>query len=150
MRRSVALAALSAGVAMGIVRRLMNRATGRPPQEEAGRWLVVTVNRPPEEVSGRLPEPLAGLRDSVEMRIDTAPGGRGTELAVRPRNGLTSTGRVGGQSPREALRRALRDAKSILETGEVLRPDTPPTTRSTPGGRLLELATRRAGGEGRL
>ncbi|MCZ9340950.1 hypothetical protein NGM37_24620, partial [Streptomyces sp. TRM76130] len=58
--------------------------------------------------------------------------------------------RLAGQDPRQELRRALRDAKALLEAGEVLRPDAPPTTRPTPGGKLMELVSRRSGGEGVL
>jgi hypothetical protein len=152
MKRTVAVAAVAAGVAVGIATRLKARATGRCPYgHEAGRWLVVTVNCPPERLSGGLPQPLERLRDSVELEVRPAPGGRGTELAARPRDGVVAgvVGRVRGDDPRQVVRSALRDAKSLIETGEVLRPDAP-ATRPTPGGRLLELATRRAGGEGRL
>ncbi|HEX2317090.1 MAG TPA: hypothetical protein VHJ17_25315, partial [Thermomonospora sp.] len=58
--------------------------------------------------------------------------------------------RMRGDDPRQAVRSALREAKSLVETGEVVLPDAPPTTRPTPGGKVLDLATRRAGGEGRL
>lgn len=40
-----------------------------------------------------------------------------------------------------------REAKALLEGGEVLRPDTPPTTRATPGGKLVGLLDRRSGGK---
>jgi len=58
--------------------------------------------------------------------------------------------RAAGNDPRQDLRAALRQSKQLLETGEVLRPDEPPTTRRTLWNLPLELATRRAGGEGRL
>jgi hypothetical protein len=48
------------------------------------------------------------------------------------------------------VRSALRDAKSLIETGEVIKPTEPPTTRQTLLGMPLELAIRRSGGEGRL
>lgn len=120
------------------------------------RWLAVTVNVPPElfPAASDLPEPIAKLTDQAEVGIHPAPGGRGTELAMRllkppsaAKSGLT--GRVGGDDPRQQVRAALRDAKSMIETGEVLQPDEP-TTHRTRTGKLMELMTSRAGGEGRL
>jgi hypothetical protein len=58
--------------------------------------------------------------------------------------------RLTGKDPRQDVRRPLRDVKSLVETGEVVRPDEPTTGKRTPGGALVRLATRRAGGEGRL
>jgi hypothetical protein len=46
------------------------------------------------------------------------------------------------------VRRALRHAKSLIETGEVLR--TEPTRPRSPGGKLIDAIARRSGGEGRL
>lgn len=150
MRRAMMAAAVVAGVGAGVVRRLRARMAGRRIDE---RWLAVTVNCPPERLGeGAVPEPLAALGDHIEVRTATAPGGKGTELAARLRDGAgTGTlGRLTGTDPRLRVRRALRDAKSLIETGEILKPDAPPTTRPTPGGRLVGRAARRAGGEGRL
>jgi hypothetical protein len=102
-----------------------------------------------------LPEPLAELGDTVEVELRTAPGGRGTEIAVRPRNGEPSgagavAARLRGDDPRWAVRRALRETRSLLETGEVLHPSQPPTTERTPLNRPLEYATRHGREEGRL
>jgi short-subunit dehydrogenase len=132
--------------------------------DAAARWLVVTIACPPEQLTrpGGLPDPIVRLQREVEVevRVQPAPGDRGTELGVRlsrPRADGVPTGmpsglaaRLGGSDPRQRLRSALRDAKSLVETGEVLRPDTPPTTRPTVTGKVMELATKRAGGEGRL
>ena len=51
-----------------------------------------------------------------------------------------------------ALRSALREAKQLIEVGEVLRVDPAPhgTRKATPQGAVLEGATVRAGGEGVL
>lgn len=121
------------------------------------RWHSVTVNRPPEEVApeGRLPGPLAALGDKIEVRIQLAPANRGTEISARVRGPVPSgpggaAARIRGEDPRQSLRAALRDSQSILETGEVLSPDKPPTTKQTTGGKLMGLATGRARGEGLL
>ena len=156
VRRIVALAGVSAGVIAA--RRIATRQAGNGTAGQVpDRWHTVTVNRPPEEVApeGRLPEPLAGLGDAVEVRVRLAPGGRGSELAARLRGGAPAgvaeaVARVAGSDPRQDLRAALRQSKQLLETGEVLSPDKPPTTRRTLRGLPLELATHRAGGEGRL
>jgi hypothetical protein len=104
---------------------------------------------------GRLPEPLAGLGDAVEVRLRPAPGGRGTELAARLRDGApagpgAAVARIAGKDPRQEVRAALRQSRQLLETGEVLTPDEQPTARRTLHSLPLELATRRARGEGRL
>jgi hypothetical protein len=160
MNRTVSRVVVLAGVSAGVlaVRRLTVRQFDNGHAREArDRWHTVTVNRPPEEVApdGRLPEPLAGLGDAAEVQIRPAPGGRGTEVAARLRGEVPSgagaaAARIAGSDRRQDLRAALRQAKQLLETGEVLSPDKPPTARRTLRNLPLELATRRAGGEGRL
>jgi hypothetical protein len=160
MNRTVSRAVVLAGVSAGVlvVRRMTARQVGNGAAKEArDRWHTVTINRPPDEVApdGRLPEPIAGLGDAVEVRIRPAPGNRGTELAARLRevapSGLRGVAaRASGSDPRQGLRTALRQTRQLAETGEVLSPDKPPTTRRTLRNLPLELATRRAGGEGRL
>ncbi|MEU6158970.1 hypothetical protein [Streptomyces sp. NPDC047130] len=152
-------------LAAGVVAVRGARARGREDREDreaeegraGNRWLAVTVNLPPEEVGrgGELPPPLDRFADRVDVRITPAPGDRGTELAVLlkdPPSRLASSlpGRLAGEDPRQELRVALREAKSLLETGEVMLPDTPPTTHDTPGGKVLGLLSRRSGGEGVL
>ncbi|MGI5479223.1 hypothetical protein [Streptomyces lavendofoliae] len=148
------LGAAVVGTAAAAARR--NRsAAGR--EDDASRWLTVTVNRDEADVmpGGTLPEPLDRLAGRLEARVRPAPGGRGTELAVRlkdtpPAAAVSPLGRLAGQDPRQEVRTALREAKALLETGEVMRPDSPPTTRETPAGKLIGLVTRRSGGEGVL
>jgi hypothetical protein len=115
------------------------------------------VNRPLEQIApdGQLPEPLARLADTVEVQIRPAPPDRGTELAVRLRNRSPSgfrgvTARLRGRDPRYAVRSALRETKQLVETGQVLRPDKPPTTRRTVTNRPQQFVTRHAREEGRL
>lgn len=130
--------------------------TGRPAPPPPHRWLTVTVNRAPGDVQAdKLPSPLREYGERIETRIVAAPGDRGTELAVRFREAPSAaaqsvTARITGNDPRQDLRVALREAKSLLETGEVLRPDEPTTRPTTPGGKLVGLLSRRAGGEGVL
>ncbi|HEU5161174.1 MAG TPA: hypothetical protein VFU43_29535 [Streptosporangiaceae bacterium] len=163
MRTGTALAAgaatagaAAAGLIAGIARRkAMTSGVARPAPN---RWLSVTIACPPERLSepGGLPEPITRLERDAEVRIQAAPGGRGTELGLRLREDVYErqpigiTARLSGADPRQRLRSALREAKSLIETGEVIQPDSPPTTRSTLTGKALELATKRAGGEGRL
>ncbi len=132
-------ALLAAGVAAAVA---VARRRGRGPaarDEESDRWLAVTVYRSPDEVQASLPDELARLRDQVEISIRPATGDKGTELMAKP----------GGQVSRHDLRLALRKAKSVLEAGEVVRPDTAPT-HPGPLGKALGLVTNRAGGGGRL
>ncbi len=142
-------------VALGTAASASLAARRRRTPNPARRWLVVTVNTTPDQVTadGRLDKAVAGLDADVETRVTPAPGLRGTEVAVRLRTpeqgGLLRRAR--GKDPRQEVRRALRNLKSVVETGEVMRPDSPPVTgKPTPGGKLIRFATRRAGGEGRL
>ncbi|MGW0549631.1 hypothetical protein [Streptomyces altiplanensis] len=152
-RVALGLAALAAGV-FGLRRARSPRAHG----DRAGdRWLTVTVNRSPADVQpgGALPAPLDRFGDRLEARILPAPGDRGTELAVRLKETLPARvasvpARLTGKDPRQEVRTALRDAKALLEAGEVMRPDAPPTTHHTPAGKVIGLLSRRSGGEGVL
>jgi hypothetical protein len=159
MGRRLNRVVLATGVGVGVVavRRIASRQLGDGKREAQDRWHTVTVNRPRGEVApdGRLPEPLEALGDAVEVQVRDAPGGRGTELAARLRTPVPSgpgaaAARAAGNDPRQAVRSSLRQAKQLVETGEVLQADGPPTSRRTLRNLPLELATRRAGGEGRL
>jgi hypothetical protein len=141
MKTTTKLAAAAAGV--GIVVRQVSRSRVRPAAdgtdaEPRGRWRAVTVYKRPDEI-GPLPQPLADLGDAVEVRMTPAPGGKGTELAVR------------GGSPAE-VRSALRQSKQLLEVGEVLRVDPQPAGERapTPAGKMLDAVVGRAGGQGVL
>lgn len=160
MNRLIRTAALAgAGVGVVAVRRVMRwtptAGALRPPTD---RWWVVTVNRRQEDVAehNTWPAPLADLGDAVEIELRNAPAGKGTEIAVRPRDPqAASTGlgaRITGKSTPQAIRSALRKTKQLLETGEVLQADPQPhgQRKPTPGGLLMGAVSRRAGSEGVL
>ncbi|MFI7573949.1 hypothetical protein [Micromonospora sp. NPDC049497] len=118
-------------------RRSWPRAAGTDPRP--GRWQVVTVDRAPGEVlpGGRWAEPLRRLGNAVQVEVRPAPGCRGTELAARPRAGATPAGlaaHTAGDDPGRPIRTALRQAKQLAETGEVLRADRPAMDRAGPPG----------------
>lgn len=139
-----------------VVRHVLQSSRAHAGGHSRRRWGAVTINRPPEEVApqGRWPDPIAQLGDSVEVEVRPAPGGKGTELAARLRHSGAS--RLGGtashtkgESSQQAVRSALRQAKQLIEVGEILKVDPAPhgKRRRTPGGLLLEAATKRAGQE---
>lgn len=145
------------GLAAGAAVVFMRRSKATPTARGAGdRWLTVTINRDPGEVQPeKLPSPLREYGDRIDVRIRPAPGDRGTELAVRLKEAEPDAvhsvpARLAGEDPRQDLRRALREAKALLEAGEILQADAPPTTHDTPGGKLVGLLSRRSGGEGVL
>lgn len=140
-RRGTAAVLTAVGAGAAVVRRVVGR--GEVPSPAAGdRWHAVTVNLPPDRVG---PDPLAPLGDTVEVRVERAPGDRGTELHARLRAGADAT-----RDQVRELRAALRQAKMLLETGEVLAPTAPGTTTPTPLNAPLRAATAHARGEGRL
>ncbi|SDS44498.1 hypothetical protein SAMN04488543_1741 [Friedmanniella luteola] len=158
----VSTAALGlAGGAAVLVRELQRRAAGRAGEaaEPRSRWRAVTINRSPEDVmpDDRVPAPLDELGDLVEVEVRPAPGGRGSELRARlrssePQGAASAAARLSGDDPRQRVRAALREAKQLIEVGEVLRVDPAPHGHRapTPTGKLVELATQRAAGEGVL
>lgn len=147
--RTMSKLALLAGAAVGVTAA---RRNARADGADENRWLAVTVNRPADDIDlASLAEPLARLGDRIEVQVRAASGDKGTELMARLREpGATGVvARVAGTDPRQEVRLALRQAKALLETGEVLEPE-PSSAHPGPGGRLVRLASRRAGGEGRL
>ena len=121
-RGTMAAAAVSAsGVAAGRVLAARSRGSW-PDPEPAGvggpsvGWQVVTVNRPRTELmpGGRLPEPLARLGGAVEVHLREAPGGRGTELAARPRLGTRSGGTAATGLPGLAAHLTGDDPRLLL------------------------------------
>jgi hypothetical protein len=137
MGRTAKVLMVSAATAAGVmvVRRKRQQNTA-----EVTRRHAITANRPIDEVStdGQLPRPLAELGDGIELEMRPAPGDRGTEIYVRSR-GTVSEG---------AIREALRETRSLLEAGDVLRPDKP-TTKPTVLNKALRKTTQH-GREGGL
>lgn len=119
-----AIAVGAAGVAAGLVARSLVRqrsdsdGDGRHPEG----WKAVTVCG---EAAGftqdGYPAPLQRLAEVLEIRMDPAPGDKGFEVHARIREGADVKGLIGDDDPDQALRVALRDAKQLFETGEVLR-----------------------------
>jgi hypothetical protein len=120
-------------------------STTDDPATAARRWRAVTVLTDPERLRNAVPAPLAALGDRVEVRVTPAPGDRGAELAARF-TGTPTENAIG------ELRAALREAKQLVEVGEVLRVDPAPHGHRppTPQGEMLEGMTARAGKEGVL
>jgi hypothetical protein len=123
------------------------RTPGRPGQPASG-WLVVTVLCEPSAIDiAELPTPLAELGDQIEVRVRPAADSKGTELAARLTDGVssgTAVQRLSGSDPQSDVRSALRRAKQLIEVGEVLAVDPAPHGKrsATPGGLLLETWTK--------
>lgn len=127
------------------------------------RWQTVTILAGPQQVApdGRLPAPLAELAELIETRLAAAPGGRGTQVSARSRPrpdpaakaapvaGSEPTGWKGADPARE-IRRALQQARQLVEVGEVLAVEPQPAgKRGRPArGLLVDLMTGDADQEG--
>ena len=115
------------------------------PETAARRWRAVTVLAEGIDTADGLPAPLAALGDRIEVRATPAPGDKGIELAARFRGG-------GSDEEIGRLRAALREAKQLIEVGEVLRLEPQPhgPRPDTPQGGLIDGVDRRAATEGVL
>lgn len=133
----------AAGLGALVAKRLRGGGMPAGPQDDRPRWHAVTVHRSRDEIApgGQLPAPLAELGDAVEVRLKDAPGGKGTEIHVRP----TGQEGLGGE-----IRAALRTAKRLVETGQVLLPDSPGSSKPTPLNAPLRAATAHGMDGGRL
>src|SRR6266850_393762 len=92
---AAAVAAGGAGLRIAAARKRAGWPTRPPRRPPEPHWHSVTVNLPPESLNpdGGLPAELAELAelgDLVEVRVREAPGGRGTEVAARLRDGERS------------------------------------------------------------
>jgi hypothetical protein len=136
-RTAVFAGAAVAGAA--VTNRVVTGRGAGARRTRSGTPHVITVYRKVNEVTS-LPEPLTELGDAVEIQLREAPGDRGTEITVRAVDPAVSAG---------AIRRALRDSRSLLEVGEILEPGTS-TTEPTLRNRPLRKVTRRGREEGLL
>jgi hypothetical protein len=154
MRRVVGgMGVLAVGMSMARWMATRPRAA-RTSKDRApmNRWILVTINCAPQRLASRadLPEPITRLGDAVDIKICPAPGDRGTELGARlrdvPRTKIAGmVMRHPEENPRHMVEEALREAKAIIEAGEVVRPDWPPSVQPVQGGKLLDFAGRRGG-----
>lgn len=133
------------------------RPSASDADEQARRWLVVTVEGTPEDIApaGELPAPLADLGAAIEVDLRPAPGGRGTELAARIAAGTsipTAGHPLTGHDSRQQLRAALRRAKQLVEVGEVLVAEPRPEgyRPRTIAGRLVDKAEQTSDSRGVL
>ena len=144
------LAARVCGSVIRQVRSVIDPSAARPAGagRPASGWLVVTVFTEPSELdTAKLPAPLAAFGDRIEVRVRSAPDGKGTELAARLRDRRSSgsaPARLSGRDPEAHLRSALRQAKQLIEVGEVLAVDPTPhgDRTASPGGVLVDAWTR--------
>jgi hypothetical protein len=144
------LGVLAAG--LGIARWMASRPQTTRDRAPKNRWIMVTINCSPQRLASRadLPAPITRLGDLVDIKICPAPGDRGTELGARLRHlpRMKVAGMVArrpAEDPRRMVEQALRDAKAMIEAGEVVRPDWPPSAQAAQVGKLLEFAGRRGG-----
>lgn len=152
VKTAVAVGAI--GVTAGLVARSLVRKTsesdgdGRHPEG----WKAVTILGDPAEFDrDGYPEPLRRLSDALEVRIDAAPGDKGFEVHARLRENADVSA-LGDEDPQKALRTALRDAKQLIETGEVLRAKPRPHGERPPTllGGVVDKAEDEAKGGGVL
>jgi hypothetical protein len=153
----LAVAAMVGGTVAGLAVRRGRTSDVTAPDPE--RWYTVTVDLPPEAIDREhLPTPLHDLDALVDVRVTPAPGRRGTQLSARMRLPDPPTGieavaaRFTGSDPRRAIRLALREAKQLLEVGEIIRQEPQPAGRrsATPAGKLIDVLAKRSSGEGVL
>ncbi|MCS5497787.1 hypothetical protein NY547_11115 [Cnuibacter physcomitrellae] len=149
-----AVAVGAAGIAVGVVARSLVK--GRSESDGDGRhpegWKAVTVLGDPAAFEqGGYDEPLQRLVEVLEVRVQLAPGDKGFEVHARVKDGADPAV-FGDDDPEQALRAALRDAKQIVETGEVLRPVPRPHGErpTTLFGAVVDKAEDEAKGEGVL
>jgi hypothetical protein len=144
------LAIRAGGTLVRKVRSAIAPSAARPAgaAQPASGWLVVTVVREPSDIdTAELPTPLVEFGDRIEVRVRPGADGKGTELAARLRDRVSSgaaPSRLSGSDPQADLRSALRRAKQLIEVGEVLAVDPAPHGKrtATPGGVLLEAWTK--------
>jgi len=155
MGAKTTIAVGAAGVAAGLVARSLIRkksasdGDGRHPQG----WKSVTIlGDSAAFVASEYPEPLKRIAEVLELRVDPAPGDKGFEVHARLRDGANARSVIGDDDPDQAVRVALRDAKQVFETGEILRATPRPHGHRprTLLGKAVDKAENEAKGEGVL
>ncbi|WP_299952572.1 hypothetical protein [uncultured Modestobacter sp.] len=148
--RAAGLASEAGGTALKQLQHVRIPGVGQTsvtddPRTAARRWRAVTVLTDPEQLRTATPAPLAAFGDRLEVRVSPAPGDRGAELAARFRGPVTEE-EIG------QLRSALREAKQLVEVGEVLRNEPQPHGHraQTPQGKVLDGMDEQASKEGVL
>lgn len=148
--RAAGLASEAGGTALKQLQHVRVPGVGQTsvtddPRTSARRWRAVTVLTDPDQLRAATPAPLAAFGDRLEVRVSPAPGDRGAELAARFR-GPVSEEEIG------ELRSALREAKQLVEVGEVLRNEPQPHghRKQTPQGKALDGMDEQAPKEGVL
>ncbi|HEX8095085.1 hypothetical protein [Jatrophihabitans sp.] len=149
-------------VRLGLSARALRRRsslTSEPTAEETFsdpfRWQTVTILAAPQEIArdGRLPEPLAELAEFIDIRIEPAPGDRGSQLSARTKLAHTPDSTLWkGKDLSRQVHSALRHAKQLIEVGEVLSVEPQPAgkRRQPATGLLMELTPGDADQEGVL
>jgi len=150
-----AVAVGAVGVAAGLVARSLVRerqdsdGDGRHPEG----WKAVTILGDPAAFErGEYPGPLQRIAGMLEINVKDAPGQKGFEVHARVRDGADVTAAMGDEDPDQVLRTALRDAKQLAETGEILRATPRPHGHrpATLLGAAVDKAEDEAKGEGVL
>ncbi len=143
VRTLLSVAGLMAAASL-VFRLRLGRSPVRPDSDG---WYTVIVDLPGNRVrTDALPAPLEDLGDLIEVQTADAPGGRGTAISVHirrpesPEGTEFITSRISSDDPRQAVPRALREAKHIIEVGDVSGREPPSQRhgRGTPAGKLLE------------
>jgi hypothetical protein len=122
----LALGALGAGAAYA--RKRSERIVGRKDVYS------VLINRPLSELRDGpdgYAAPLDSLAEHARLELTPGAGGRGTTVRAEARDGSTD------------VREELREAKQVLETGQVLRPDAWPADRGPVARKATDLLDRR-------
>ncbi|BFM25778.1 hypothetical protein [Microbacterium sp. che218] len=144
----IGVASLAAGlIARNLVKK--ERESDGDGEHPEG-WKAVTVLGDADGFASEgYPEPLHRVAESLEIRVQPAPGDKGFEVHARVREGSELAGE---KDPGAQLRTALRDAKQFFETGEVLRSTPRPHGERPPTllGGAVDKAEDEAKGEGVL
>jgi hypothetical protein len=145
--------------AVGVTAGLVARSVVRKKQDTDGDgrhpdgWKAVTILGDPAAFSQNgYPEPLQRIAEALEIRLDPAPGDKGFEVHARVRDDVDAKTVMGDEDPDQALRTALRDAKQLFETGEILQATPRPHGHrpTTLLGAAVDKAEDEAKGEGVL